>query len=72
MLKNFALLGLVVALALAPIGALAASTAPGAQSTSHQAHKPTRSYRSEMRHRSNQSRARARAGAEHMRTMRPQ
>ena len=72
MLKVLASLGLIASLGLMPLAAIAETptTAPGAHpTTQHHAHKPTRSYRSEMRRRGNQSRERARASAEHMRTM---
>jgi hypothetical protein len=69
MLKTLALVGLGASLVLTPLAALA-QTAP----TTHHAtaHKPTGSYRSHMRHTRNTSKERARAGAEHMRTMRQQ
>ena len=74
MLKTFALLGLGAALALAPLAAFAqAPAASGASAMHHaKAHKPTGSHRSEMRKRYNSSKERARASAEHMRTMRSQ
>jgi hypothetical protein len=56
---------------LTPLAALAQKAAPAKQHH-YTAHKPTGSYRSQMRHRSNMSKQRARAGAEHMRTMRQQ
>ena len=72
MLRTFALTGLGAAIALTPLAALAQSAPPPAISHHHAAHKPTGSYRSEMRKRHNSSKERARAGAEHMRTMRRQ
>ena len=56
--------------AATPLAASAQTTATGAHP--HHAHQPTRSYRSEMRSRHNQSRERARASAEHVRQMRMQ
>ncbi len=67
------LIGLIVAgaaIACSPLGATAQTGQPAAASTHHATHTPTGSYRSQMRHRSNMSRERARAGAEHVRTMR--
>ena len=77
MLKLVVATGVAAFVALGPFAAFAATsqTAPGAHPSTHhhrQAHRPTRSYSSEMRHRSNQHKVRARAGAEHMRTMRNQ
>ena len=75
MLKSLCLIALVAAFALSPLAGRAetASGAPGVHSTfHHHAHKPTRSYRSEMRHRSNLSKERARTSAEHVREMRGQ
>jgi hypothetical protein len=60
------------ALAFSPLAAVAQTpAATGASAMHHHAttHRPTRSYKSEMRHRSNMSKERARAGAEHVRTM---
>ena len=72
MIRIFALIGLGASVALSPIVALA-QTAPAAPATHHAAtHKPTGSYKSQMRHRHNSSKERARAGAEHMRTMHQQ
>jgi hypothetical protein len=73
MLRTFAVVGLGAAIALSPLAALA-QTAPPAASAEHHAttHKPTGSYRSQMRHTRNTSKERARAGAEHMRMMRQQ
>ncbi|HKN30093.1 MAG TPA: hypothetical protein VJY34_20335 [Roseiarcus sp.] len=75
MLRTFALIGLGAAIALSPPATLAqtAPAAPAAPVQHHAtAHKPTGSYRSEMRRRHNASKERARAGAEHMRTMQNQ
>jgi hypothetical protein len=71
-LKTFAAVGLGAAIALAPLAVLARNAPSPAPAThSHRgAHKPTGSYRSEMRKRHNSSKERARAGAEHVRTMR--
>ena len=71
MLKFIAAAGLGALIALSSFAASAQTTvAPGAHP--HQAHRPTRSHRSEMRNRHNMSRERARASAEHMRQMRNQ
>ena len=75
MLKCLGSIALVAAFALAPLAGRAetASGAAGAHSMSHHhAHKPARSYRSEMRHRGNRSKEHARAGAEQVRQMRSQ
>jgi len=70
MLKFIGSIVLSAAVAFSALPAVAQTTQPGASATHHaQTHKPTRSYRSEMRHRSNMSKERARAGAEHVRTM---
>ncbi len=61
---------LAALIAASPFAASAQTAATGAHP--HHAHHPTRSYRSEMRKRNNVSRDRARASAEHMRTMRTQ
>ena len=68
MLKTIASIGLSAAVALGPIASFAQAT----QSSGASAHaqKPTGSYRSQMRHRSNLSKERARASAEHMRHLR--
>jgi len=59
-----------VALAVSESATASAQSAPGVAATPHHStHRPTRSYQSEMRHRSNMSKERARAGAEHTRTM---
>jgi hypothetical protein len=70
MLKFVASILLGAALASSPLPAFAQTTQPGASATHHtQTHRPTRSYRSEMRRRGNTHKERARAGAEHVRTM---
>jgi len=71
-LKTFAAIGLGAAIALAPLTVLAQNAPTPAPATHHHraAHKPTGSHRSEMRKRHNSSKERARAGAEHVRTMR--
>lgn len=77
MLKIFALIGLGATVAFAPPPAFAqtnpsraegAATSPSLHHPS--AHRPSGSYRSEMRHRHNTSKERARASAEHVRMMR--
>jgi hypothetical protein len=73
MLKTIGFLGLGAALMLTSPPPVAAQTTPsGSAATHHTAHKPTGSYGSQMRHRHNTSKERARASAEHMRTMRQQ
>ena len=69
MLKVIAAASLVALFAASPLAASAQTT--GAPSA-NPAHQPTGSHRSEMRKRHNQSRERARAGAEHARKMRMQ
>ncbi len=70
MLKTIALLGLGAAFVLTSPPPVAAQTAPSSSAAPQQsAHKPTGSYRSQMRHRHQSSKERARASAEHMRTM---
>jgi hypothetical protein len=74
MLKFVAPIVIGAALASSRLPAVAETMQSGA-STMHppaHAHRPTRSYKSEMRHRGNLSRERARAGAEHVRTMHKQ
>ncbi len=78
MFKTFALIGFAL-VALTPAAAVAemkpsstpeALVVASAQTVATSAtHRPTRSHRSEMRRRNNMSRERARAGAEHVRTM---
>ncbi len=69
MLKVIASIVVVAALAL-PLPVIAQTMSPGASTVHHpQAHPRTGSYKSQMRHRSNMSRERARAGAEHVRNM---
>jgi hypothetical protein len=70
MLKLAASLALAAAIASLPFPTVAQTTQPQVSAPHHpHAHRPTGSYRSEMRHRGNMSRERARAGAEHVRTM---
>lgn len=72
MLKVIASIVVVAAL-VPPLPVLAQTMAPGASTVHHpQAHRRTGSYNSQMRHRSNMSRERARAGAEHVRNIRVQ
>ncbi len=73
MVSRFAAIGLTAVIALSPLAALAetdqlaqAAPADGAAP----APVPTGSYKSQMRHRSNMSKERARAGAHHMHKMR--
>jgi len=69
MLKAFAAASFAALVAALSLPASAQSTgAPSAE----QAHRPTGSYRSEMRKRRNTHKERARAGAEHVRQMRTQ
>ena len=75
MLKTLASTGLIAAMALAPLLALAAAPSPALAETNsskayHHHHKPTGSFRSEMNRRSSMSKTHARASAEHMRQMR--
>jgi hypothetical protein len=73
MLKTLALLGLGAAVALTPLSVLAQNAPPAPAKQHHySAHQPTGSYRSEMRRRHSSSKERARASAEHIRTMRQQ
>ena len=73
MLKFFASIILGAALASSPLVSVAQTTPAGSSAAHHaQAHQPTGSYRSQMRHRSNLHKDRARAGAEHVRQMRVQ
>ena len=70
MLKTIALMGLGAALAFTSLPAIAQtdqSAAPAASAPAAAA--PTGSHRSQMRHRANMSRERARASAHHMRQM---
>jgi hypothetical protein len=64
MLKMIALIGVGTAIAFTPLPTIA-QTAPAASATP-----PTGSHSSQMRHRANMSKERARASAEHMRHMR--
>jgi hypothetical protein len=73
MLKFLASIVLGAALASSPVASVAQTTPAGASAVHHtQAHRPTGSHRSQMRHRSNTHKERARAGAEHVRQMRVQ
>jgi hypothetical protein len=73
MLKFVASIILAAALAFSSQASVAQTAPAGASATHHaQTHRPTGSHRSQMRHRSNMHKERARAGAEHMRTMRQQ
>jgi hypothetical protein len=75
MLNKFAAIGVSAVIALSPLAALAGSdqqlaqAAPATGGTSATT-APTGSYKSQMRHRSNTHKERARASAEHMRQMR--
>jgi hypothetical protein len=71
MLKTMALIGVGAAIAFTPLPIIAQtdqSAAPAAAAPAATA--PTGSHRSQMRHRANMSRERARASAHHMRHMR--
>jgi hypothetical protein len=74
---KFAAIGLSAMIALSPLAALAesdqqlAQAAPATGAASSTA-APTGSYNSQMRHRANTHKERARASAEHMRQMRQQ
>jgi hypothetical protein len=70
MLKTIASIFLSAAVALGPIASFAQATQSSAPAASAHAQKPTGSYRSQMRHRSNLSKERARASAENMRHLR--
>jgi len=76
LLRTFALIGLgaaiVLTLALAQTNSSPAAGAATTSSSHSTAHRPTGSYRSEMRRRHQSSKERARASAEHMRMMRSQ
>ena len=68
MLKMIALIGLGTAIAFTPLPTIAqTSAAPAASAPAATA--PTGSHKSQMRHRANMSRERARASAHHMRHM---
>jgi hypothetical protein len=77
MLNKFAAIGLSAVIALSPLAARAgtdqqlAQAAPAAGAASPTT-APKGSYKSQMRHRSNTHKERARASAEHMRQMRQQ
>jgi hypothetical protein len=73
MVNKLAVIGLGAAIALAPLAAVAQTEAPDqpvqvAQSSAHAG--GGGSFKRHLRYRNNQSRERARAGAEHMRQMR--
>jgi hypothetical protein len=70
MRRTIVAIGLGAAIALSPFGVVAVISQTAAPAKAHHSrpHKPTGSYRSEMRNRSNLSKERARAGAEYMRT----
>jgi hypothetical protein len=72
MLKFILAAGLGAAIAASPVAGFAQTAMPAAKHHATTHHRPTRSYKSEMRQRSNTHKDRARAGAEHMRTMRNQ
>ena len=68
MLKTIALIGLGTAIAFTPLPTIAqTSAAPAASAPAATA--PTGSHRSQMRHRANLSKERARASAHHMHQM---
>jgi hypothetical protein len=67
MLKTIALIGLGAAVAFTSLPAMAQTSAPAAGASATAA--PTGSHRSQMRHRANMSKERARASAHHMRHM---
>ncbi len=69
MLKTIALIALGSAIAFTPLSAVAQSSAAPAAGASA-AVAPTGSHKSQMRHRSNMSKERARASAHHMHHMR--
>jgi hypothetical protein len=73
MVNKLAVIGLGAVVVLAPLAAVAQTDAPGqplqvAQSSAHAG--GGGSFKRHLRYRNNQSRERARAGAEHMRHMR--
>jgi hypothetical protein len=79
MSRTIAAIALGAAIALSPVSLVAVRSQTAAPAATHHArphhvapHKPTGSFQSEMRKRSNQSRERARAGAEHVRKMQGQ
>ncbi len=67
MLKTIALVGLGAAMAFMPLPAIAQTAAPAASAPAATA--PTGSHKSQMRHRANTSRERARVSAHHMHHM---
>jgi hypothetical protein len=68
MLKTIALMGLGAAIVFTSLPAIAQTTTTPAASAPAAA-APTGSYKSQMRHRANMSKERARASAHHMRHM---
>jgi hypothetical protein len=73
MLRFLSSIVLGTVLVSSPLVIVAQTTPAGALATHHtHAHRPTGSYKSQMRHRSNMHKERARAGAEHVRQMRVQ
>lgn len=73
MRKTIACIGLGAVIALTPLIVLAQEAPPPPpRHNYHSAHKPTGSFRSEMRNRHNTSKELARASAEHVRQMRQQ
>jgi hypothetical protein len=71
MLRVIAVASLAALVSALPLAA-SAQTTSAPPPHHHHVHKPTGSYRSQMRNRHNASKARARAGAEHVRQMRMQ
>ena len=69
MLKIIALVGLGAAVAFTPLPAMAQTDQSAPAASSPAATAPTGSHRSQMRHRANMSKERARASAHHMRHM---
>jgi hypothetical protein len=67
MLKTIALMGLGAAVAFTSLPAMAQTDQSAPAASSPAAKAPTGSHRSQMRHRANMSRERARASAHHMR-----
>ena len=69
MLKTIALMGLGAAVAFTSLPAIAQTDQSAAPAASAPTTAPTGSHRSQMRHRANLSKERARASAHHMRHM---
>jgi hypothetical protein len=69
MLKTIALIGLGAAVAFTSIPAMAQTDQSAPAASAPAAKAPTGSHRSQMRHRANMSKERARASAHHMRHM---